>query len=168
MISKDVKSRLLSGVLQLIPEYERLKELSNTIKTKYIDYLENTYLTEKDKEFKSYWVTSDEIYIISSEHIYINYELVSLNYNLWKDTRNLYKLQLEKEVPYISESLVDIKEIDLKFWEYLKNDVQNYIKTAKSFSKKLNKFLEIIGDNTLILTTIKTNFPELYEKYRSI
>lgn len=167
MIGKDVKSRLLSGVLQLIPEYERLKELSGIIKTKYTEYLENTYLTEKDKAFKDYWVTTDNIKVIS-EYSGINYELYDLNYKLWQYVRNLYELKLEKEVPHVVDYLVDLKKVDIKFWEYLKDEVQEYIKSSKSFRYKLNKFLEIVGDNTLILTQIKLNFPELYERYRSI
>ena len=151
----------------MIPEYESFKKQKDNLRDKYLKYLNETYLTDLDRKYQDYWVLTKKINIV---HEYINTgsQIYSLDYHLWSEIKGAFTINLSESVPDVVGSLVNLKNSSPEFWEYLKKDITNYIKTVKVFIKKFDSFCDLLDESKLSITYIKTNFPELYEKYKSI
>ena len=173
MISKDVQEKLLGIIKErMIPEYKNMKLYKDKLKEEFIKYLEEGYLTERDREliskYPSYIKQVDRI-PIAYYYRYGSSDDLKLEYfsGYWTRDDNDMMINLDKKFPIICGTIYQLRDIDKKEWKKIGPLLHQYVNARNSYIKKINLAYEFLSHKNTTVTLIKKEFPELYKLYKS-
>ena len=173
MISTQIRTRLI-GINDMIPEYAESIKLRDEIKDMYLDYLNNHYLTDKDHDliskYPDYILTNKEVFIVgrySSDYCKVKVESLGYEYKEHYSFRDFYRLTFSEPIICINTDMIELKELDKKFHEYMKPKIIELVNTRNIYVKKYRKVSNMLTHKNLTLRLIKEHLPKVYEKYKS-
>ena len=173
MMSKEIQERLLRVIREkMIPEYKMSLEEKQDLKGVFLDYLENDYLTEKDRELiKKY---PESVCLVDNLPIaYYSYYGSSKGINVecfkgYFDGADFGRAELnitfDKKIPKIVSYISELSENE-EAWKKVGPILHKYMNHRNTYIKKLNLAYEFVSHKNTTLALIKTEFPELYKFY---
>ena len=175
MLGSDVKQELM-GIIkrELIPEYKKVFELKESIRKKTMKYIEDTYMTSRDKEIiKSYplrvmWTDSmclaGNRYDLAGVNIVCGYN--SYSYYTYSDYNDLYKIDFGKQLPDMKMNIENMAKTDPEFKKIIWSDLKSFAENLKKCLDKLEKAEEFLNHPKVNITFIKKNYEVLYKLYK--
>ena len=176
MLATDIKQKLY-GILKrnMIPEYKRLEELKEKVREKTIRYLEDTYMTDRDKEIQSKYPDrvewEERISISGDRHRIAGIEVFS-SYNYppyytYEEYERLFRIEYGKKLPAVHTTIEGLARTDSKFKELIWPDLEELAKNLKIGLEKLEKATVFFNHPKVNITFIKKNYEELYKNYKN-
>lgn len=173
MISKDIQEKLL-GIIKdkMIPEYKNMELYKDKLKEEFVKYLEEGYMTERDREliskYPDYIKQVDKI-SIAHYYRYGSSDDLKLEHfsGWWTRDDNDMTINLDKKFPVICETIYQLKDVDKKEWKKIGPLLHQYVNARNSYIKKANLAYEFLSHKNTTITLIKKEFPELYKLYKS-
>jgi hypothetical protein len=176
MLTTEIKQKLY-GILKkdMIPEYKRLEELKEKIREKTICYLEDTYMTNQDKEIQSKYpdrVEWEESISISGDRHRIAGISVFNSYNFppyytYEEYGRLFKIVYGKKLPAVHTTIEGLANTDPKFKKLVWSDLKELANNLKIGLEKLEKATVFFDHPKVNITFIKKNYEELYKNYKN-
>ena len=171
-MSKEIQDRLLGVICnEMIPEYKISLELKEELKAVFLDYVENDYLTEKDKElinkYPSLVSTCNTIPIIyyyyygSKDRDIEVIGFKGYGYSYGKDD---LILNFDHQVPKVVSTVFELAG-NKEAWKKVGPIANKYINIRNIYIKKLNIAYDLVIHKNTTLAFIKKEFPELYNSY---
>jgi hypothetical protein len=170
MISTAIKEKLLGIIKEkMIPEYKKLETCREEIKVSFLKYLDEVYLTERDKRL----IEKNPDCIRTSDHLLIagyyysdkDIKFTRLEHSGYTDMMDGLTVKLEEPIPQIVTSVVDLK-VDKEAWRIVGPSVNKYCRVWNTFAEKYNSAVKFVNHKNTTLTMIKDDFPELYKLYK--
>lgn len=168
MINYDVRSKLLVLIKEnMIIEYEKFKIYKKDLKEKYIDCLENDFLTERDKElilkYPPCIKMSDRVSIVYYYQSGIDIERCNVYNILYKEDDLI--IRFDKKYPKICDTIYSLKENSV-IWTKIGPTFYQYLNARNAVVRKINLADDFLGHKNTTITLIKKEFPELYKLYK--